>query len=310
MLKQPANTTASSAAFDRRLTPARADLAAEHLRGLIEAPRYVAGKSRRVTVECAALTSAPGGQASIDTQALFGEEVVVFDVGADGWAWVQLQRDSYVGYIAADCLGEAAPAPTHHVRVPRTFVYLQPDMKSPVVMPLPLGAQVSIVEPTQAFARLATGGFVWAGHVAPLTVFERDFVSVAERFLNVPYLWGGKTFAGLDCSGLVQISLAACGVAAPRDTDMMAQGLGDPAKPAKPGEPGQPHDGLRRGDLVFWKGHIGVMRDTNTLLHANGHHMMVASEPLEVARQRILRNSFGAVTGVRRLSGAGTDQVT
>ncbi len=282
--------------FDRRTTPARPDLAAEFLRGKVEAGRFVAGRSMRVVEEAVALRAAPRRDQCIDTQLLYGERATVYEVDEEGWAWAQSHDDSYVGYLPAEALREEDRAPTHRVRAPRTFVYPEPDMKTPAVMALPMGAQVSVAAMRGAFAAVAGLGFVWAEHLAARGDFESDFAAVAERFLNVPYLWGGKTFAGLDCSGLVQISLAACGVASPRDTDMMAAGLGADISI------GGDLAGLRRGDLVFWKGHIGIMRDAETLLHANGHHMMTASEPLKAARERILAKSHGAITKFRRLS--------
>ena len=281
--------------FDRRLTPARPDLAAEHLRGVVEAERHVAGEAMRVTDEVVDLRGEPRRDCPLDTQVLFGEAIDVYDTDEEGWAWGQSRGDGYVGYLPAAALARLVSPATHRVRAPRTFVYPAASMKQPVVMALPMNARARVVATRGDFFELADGGFVWSGHLAPADVFEADFVAVAERFLNVPYLWGGKTFAGLDCSGLVQVSLQAAGIAAPRDTDMQANGPGVEI----------PADddlrGLRRGDLVFWTGHVGIMRDAETLLHANGHHMLVASEPLREARDRIAAKSFGAITGVRRL---------
>ncbi len=284
-----------TSAFDRRFTPARPDLAAEHLRGRIDAPRYAAPRLMRVVEECAPLSREPARDRSIDTQALFGEAVDVYEIGEEGWAWGQLRRDHYVGYLPAEALRADRAEPSCRVRAPRTFVYPGPDMKLPPMMALPLGAEVAVVGDRGEFAALQSAGFVWRGHLAGLDEREPDFVAVAERFLNVPYLWGGKTFAGLDCSGLAQLSLAAHGIPAPRDTDVMMAALGAPV------EFDDGLTGLRRGDLVFWKGHVGIMRDERELLHANGRHMMVASEPLRVARDRIAAGGAGSIVAIKRV---------
>lgn len=284
----------SAPALDRRRTPARPDLAGAHLRGKVEAARFVDGVAKRIVHEVVNIRPRPAMDASLDTQALFGERVQVYE-DDDGWVWGQLERDGYVGYFDATALADAEQ-PTHRVCVPRTFVYPDLSMKLPVVMALPMNAEIEIVAMRGDFAQARNIGCIWAEHLKPTGEHEPDFVAVAERFLNVPYLWGGKTFAGLDCSGLVQISLQAAGVHAPRDTDMQAAELGAPVGFD------ESLAGLRRGDLIFWKGHVGVMRDETTLLHANGHHMMVASEPLCEARDRILQKSFGAITQVRRPS--------
>ncbi len=282
----------SPSPLDPRLTPARPDLAAASLRGKVAAARFVEGRRRRVVEPIASLRRAPAHDAPLETQALHGEDVLVFEEN-EGWAWAQLQRDSYVGYAPANALG-AETAPTHRVAVLSTFVYPKPNIKAPPLMALPLGARVE-VKASEGDFHAAEGGFIYARHLAPLDQFEPDFVAVAERFLEAPYLWGGRTAQGVDCSGLVQNALAAAGRAAPRDTDMQEAGLGS----AVGFDEGL--RGLERGDLVFWKGHVGVMRDETTLLHASGWHMRVVSEPLAAARDRIVGQGGGPITSIRRL---------
>ncbi len=281
-----------TAPFDKRLTPARPDLAAEYLRGQVEAQAYLPGCEMHVVDESLPLFPQPNREGPIDTHALFGETVVVYEVDEEGWAWGQLKLDGYVGYLPTEGLREAPPTPNRKVIAPRTLVYPGPSMKLPTWGALPLGALVAVAQESGDFAEVPGLGFVWRAHLAGLDHAEPDFVAVAERFLHAPYLWGGKTSSGLDCSGLIQIALHASGVAAPRDTDMMEQALGAPSDMAA---------GLRRGDIIFWKGHVGVMRDADTLLHANGHHMLVVSEPLAVARERIVAKTGADVTSVRRL---------
>lgn len=279
---------------DRRLTPARPDLAATYLRGEVEAARFVEGRAMRVAEALVDLRRDPQPDGGVETQALFGERVMVYE-DYEGWAWAQLSRDSYVGYLPDAALAPDSGAPTHRVAAPWTFLYPAASMKLPRSGGLPLGALVQIAAEEGAFARLATGGFVWRAHLVAVDHRQGDFVAVAEMFLNAPYLWGGKSWRGVDCSGLVQIALNECGLSAPRDTDLQEQGLGAPL----PVE--DTLAGLKRGDLVFWKGHVGIMRDAETLLHANGYHMLVVSEPLAAARKRILAAGAGDVTSVRRL---------
>ena len=278
------------AQFDRRLTPVRPDLAAASLRGRIDAPRYAEGRAMQIFEASAPLRRSPALGAPLDTQALYGEAVTVYDE-AEGWAWVQLARDLYVGYLPAAALG-APTAPSHRVAALRTHGYPAPNVKLPPVMALSLGALATIVRAEGSFAGTADGLHLWSGHLAEQGAHEPDFVAVAELFLETPYLWGGRTSEGIDCSGLVQTALTAAGIAAPRDSDMMERALGEPV----------PVDGaLARGDLVFWKGHVGVMRGAETLLHANGFHMKVASEPLAEARARIAASGGGEATSARRV---------
>ncbi|RTL88017.1 MAG: peptidase P60 [Hyphomicrobiales bacterium] len=278
--------------FDRRLTPARADLAAAYLKGRVAADRYVEGVVMEVKEGVVDMRREPRPDSPIDTQALYGERVTVYDE-EEGWAWAQLAGDGYVGWIAANALWSEVSAPTHRVCVPRTFVYPAASIKQPPLLALPLAAEVSIVEECDSFLVTRDRGFVWRTHLAPLDAPADDFVAVAEGLIGAPYLWGGKSSIGVDCSGLVQIALAAAGQNAPRDSDMQEAQLGAPIALGAP---------LMRGDLVFWKGHVGVMRDEATLLHANGTHMLVSSEPLERVRARNLEVGAGDITGVRRLS--------
>ncbi|MGL5362812.1 MAG: C40 family peptidase, partial [Bosea sp. (in: a-proteobacteria)] len=223
-----------------------------------------------------------------------GEAVTVYE-RFEGWAWAQLAGDGYVGYLPETALGAVIAPATHRVSAQRTFLYPGPSMKLPPLDVLSLGAMVTVARIEGSFAVLPTGACLWAAHLAPVSTREPDFVTVAERFLHVPYLWGGKTSLGLDCSGLTQVALAASGIAAPRDSDQQEAALGSPL-PIN-----DSLSGLNRGDLVFWKGHVGIMRDADTLLHATGYSMTVMSEPLREARDRILTGSFGAITSIRRL---------
>ncbi|AMJ62423.1 C40 family peptidase [Bosea sp. PAMC 26642] len=282
--------------LDRRLTPARPDLAARHLLGQVEAREFVDPVPKRVISSSAPLRREPRPDAPLDTEALAGELVQVYEV-FEGWAWGQLESDGYVGYLPDNVLRKDIPAPTHRVCALRTFVYPGASMKLPPVDALSLGAGVAVFRESGDFSVLADGGHVWRAHLQPIDVFEPDFVAVAERFLHVPYLWGGKTSLGLDCSGLTQLSLAAAGIASPRDSDMLEAGIGE----SLPLDEGL--EGLQRGDLVFWKGHVGIMTDATTLLHATAYSMTVMSEPLRVARDRIQAKSFGAITSMRRPTG-------
>lgn len=272
--------------FDKRLTPARPDLAAAYLKGKVEAARFVAGEAASIVVGRASLRNRPAADAAQDTELLHGERVAVYE-RKDGWAWVQAENDSYVGYLREACLGPAFE-PQLQISALMTPVFPRPDLKSPVKDMLPMTAEVALLGREGDYLMIGANAFVHQHHVCLLTEAQPDWVAVAEAYFGVPYVWGGKTFAGLDCSGLVQTALAAAGARCPRDTDMMEQQFGD-----------SPDITPMRGDLVFWKGHVGVMLDGERLLHANAFHMMVAIEPLGAAVERIEKFA-GPVTSVKR----------
>jgi cell wall-associated NlpC family hydrolase len=278
--------------FDPRLTPARADLAAKHLEGKVKVARYVEGRVREVIEPQAPLRREPRPDAPLDTEVLKGERVTIYDTNGEGWAWGQLASDGYVGWLPDNALTLPGAAPTHKVTALRTLVFPGPSIKQPPLEALPLGARLAIARIEDRMAVTQSGAYVPAAHLAPLGENASDFVAVAERFLGTPYLWGGKTALGLDCSGLVQVALTACGVACPRDSDMQEAALGT-AVPADP-------SALIRGDLIFWKGHVAIARDRSNLLHANAYHMAVAIEPIADAVVRIC-NAGSEITSIRRI---------
>jgi cell wall-associated NlpC family hydrolase len=276
--------------LDKRTNAFRPDLAASHLRGEVESRHFVDGTVYEVIDPIADVRRAPAPDAALDTQALFGERVTVYETTDEGWAWGQLASDNYVGWLPANALATPGDAATHRVIVPRTLCFPGPDIKLPPLAALPLGATVAIARQEGRFAVAQNGWHLPAGHVAPLAATYRDFVAVAEMLLGAPYLWGGKSVLGIDCSGLVQVSMHAAGLACPRDSDMQQDALGQTVA----------IEDVTRGDLVFWKGHVAIARDARTLIHANAFHMMVAQEPLAGALTRIAV-AGSADTNVKRL---------
>lgn len=273
--------------MDRRLTPANGRVAARALAGQVAADRFVAGEPAAVAVPVLDLRVAPGGPR--DRQLLFGEAVTVYDRDAEH-AFVQAVRDDHVGYVAQAGLG-ARGTPTHRIGSRATHVYAAEDMKSPDLMRLSFGARVIVTAERKSFFE-TPDGYIPKTHLRPLDRPFADPVSVAQLFLGAPYLWGGNSDLGLDCSGFVQAGCLACDIACASDSDLQCDALGtDLPVDAAP----------RRGDVWFWDGHVGWIVDEATLLHANAHHMAVAQEPLEAACRRIKAQGGGPVTARRRL---------
>ena len=281
--------------LDRRSHAYRPDLADSRLRDRVVADRYTDGMPAEVIVPVADIRPRPDAACSIDTQALFGEVLTVFDISG-GWAWVQLAADGYVGYLREEAIGQGSGEITHVVSVPRSLVYPGADLRFPHLKVLSMGSRLTITGAAEtrgtAYALLEDGSAIIAAHLRPAgEAAADDAVAVAARFLNTPYLWGGRSGFGIDCSGLVQMALAMTGKTAPRDSDQQAAGLGRIIDPET--------DGLQRGDLVFWKGHVGFIEDPETLLHASGGTMYVTREPLRDAIERIAR-LYGLPTCYRR----------
>ncbi len=265
--------------LDPRIFAFREDLAAASLRERVRAPRYSEGEVRQVSASSAPIRVAPKFDAPLATEALSGELVTVYDI-RDGWAWLQLREDGYVGYTTLDCLSAVVEENTHRVSARLTYLYPAPDIKRPPITKLSFSCTVApIRKPDGRFFELSRGGFVFADHLVGIRERARDFVRVAERLVGVPYLWGGKTALGIDCSGLVQLSLQAAGVPFPRDTDMQSGAPGEPVDPSN-------LDAIQRGDLLFWQGHVAIAQSPDWMIHASGHHMEVVVEQIRRAVER------------------------
>jgi cell wall-associated NlpC family hydrolase len=278
---------------DPRLTPVRGDLAAKYLEGKVNAKRFVAGEEFEVAEALAPLREAPSADAALLTQALKGERVTIYDRNGEGFAWGQLNSDGYVGWLPDAALEKPVAAPTHKVTALRTFAFPGPSIKLSPVDTLSMGARVSVAREDGAFAITREGWYVPRRHVGSIDAVENDFVAVAEKFVGTPYLWGGKSSLGIDCSGLVQVSLNAAGTGCPRDSDMQREGLGRALSPAETKK-------LQRGDLIFWKGHVAIVRDATTIVHANAFHMATVIENTNDAIARI-KEAGSEVVAIKRL---------
>lgn len=257
--------------FDARITPFRGDLAALSLRGQVQAARYVAPQTMHVVTAVAPMRAAPAADATQVSEALLGETVHLFDQSGD-WAWVQHGGDGYIGYISRSALAEGPPpVPTHQVAVVRAPLFAGPSLKTPTVTVLSLTSHVQVVEEQGRYGRLAGGGWVFMPCLLPIDAPPAaEPLAVALGFLETPYLWGGRSGHGIDCSGLAQIVFARCGVALPRDSDQQQAALSQ-AWAVSASAP---------GDLLYFPGHVAMVADEARVLHATAHTMRVCLEPL------------------------------
>jgi cell wall-associated NlpC family hydrolase len=282
----------NSSALDPRVNAYRRDLADATLSAVVKAERYVEPQLRQCVRGIVPLLEAPREDAKQISQIRYGEFVDVFEERDDGFRWVQNRSDRYVGYLPPlEELSEEIADLSTRVHALQTFIYPEPDVKAPPIDEVTLGSYVRARKKVKDFIELADGGYIFARHVMPAAEMKApDYVFTAGRMLGVSYLWGGRTPKGIDCSGLVQLSLEMAGIDVPRDSDQQRVAVG--------------HDlpchwrdfAWKRGDIVFFPGHVGFMTGVDHLIHASGYDMKVVVEPLlDVVGRR------NPITGMGRL---------
>ena len=286
----------NSNTLDLREYAFRPTIAASYLQGIVAADQFSDGMVCSVTDSVLPLKSNPTDQAELASEMLFGEKFIVYE-SQGSWAWGQSQTDGYVGFVKINGLSERPSSPTHEVKELKTFVYQRPDIKSPVLKGLAMGSKVSLKEKSGNFIRLKEGGWIVEKHVVEFNAKEASFITVARKYIGTPYLWGGRSSNGLDCSALVQLSLSRVGILAPRDTDQQEETLGCFC--------GKNPEDIEKGDLLYTQGHVAISSGRDLVLHANAHHMRVVEEPLQAFLSR-LDETDHQLRSIKRLKFLGT----
>lgn len=277
---------------DPRETFANERVAHSSLKGLVDTPLLTDGALMQVCVPVIGITASPNS-VRLERQALFGEQVTVLEI-VEGIAFGRCETNGYVGYLSAAGLVEWH-APSHRLGVRASFAFQAPDIKSPDPVALSFGSQVAVVGAENGFSKTRDGLFLPEAHLLPIGEAFSDPVATARLFLGTPYLWGGNSAFGIDCSGLVQAAFQAAGVASPGDSDQQSRMEGVNLSE---------HDPLLPGDLLFWKGHVALVSENARIIHANGFHMMVVEEDLEPALSRIAQEA-GPITCRLRVNHTG-----
>ncbi len=282
--------------MDRRITPVRNDLAADWLRDKFKAERYAAGEPCTVIRDGAPLHFSPERSATMESQLIHGEVFQVYEQ-RDGWCWGQNLTDNYVGYVPAVDLAADLPAPDHQVAALHCHLYTEPDLKRPTAGIISMSARVKIIDIDGKFCRIASGYWLHSRHLVSLDYNTQDLIGTAVKFIGVPYLWGGRTAQGLDCSSLVQITMAMAGIPAPRDSDLQEAGLGTPVAMDNPRD----FSRIEEGDLVFFPGHVGLFVNDWRFLHASAFDMQVSLHGFSDVLDRANSDNAG-VTSIRRVT--------
>lgn len=277
--------------LDPRTNAIRPDLADHRLKDLVDAERYVDFSLAYGLPGRTAILDAPREDATQVSELLYNEAVRVFERG-DDYAWVQCAHDDYVGYVDVQALdySDDQRTSTHRLSAAISHIYPSSSLKTRPLMEVYGGTAFNIAPDAsrdKGFIEIKSGQWIYEAY---LTQEPGDILTIAKSYLGAPYLWGGRTLRGIDCSGLVQMALMRAGQPCPRDSDMQAEALGEPVE----GE-------LRAGDIVFFPGHVGIMADETQLLHANAYHMAVTIDPLEEVIKRVRRDHQNPVTAQKRL---------